>query len=85
MVRVARTRDIELTCDECSELTAELVEAILDGQVYGERFADILHHLEMCNPCAEEVKVLKDCAKMDAENSWPSIDLLYGQIQAIIQ
>ena len=81
MIKVARTRDIELGCDDCAKHSARLVDALMQGNVKDEELLDILHHVLQCMPCSQEFKVLHECARMEADDSWPSEDELWHKIQ----
>lgn len=80
MVKIARTREVELGCDDCAKHTARLVDALMQGNVNDEELLDILHHVLQCTPCSQEFKVLHECAKMEAEDTWPSEDELWKKI-----
>lgn len=80
LVKIARTREVEASCDDCAQHSARLVEALMNGHVEEGELIDILHHVLQCMPCSEEFQVLQDCARMDAENSWPSVDELWANI-----
>ncbi len=81
MVKIARTREQEASCDECAAHVARLVEALMQGNVEDDVLLDILQHVLMCSPCGQEFHVLKDCARMDAEDSWPSFDEMWHKIE----
>lgn len=74
IVKVAQTRDVEASCDDCARLSAKLVEVLFSGQVTDAQLAAIVQHLQECIPCAEEFQVLQQCAQMDKEDSWPSFE-----------
>lgn len=80
IVKIARTREREASCDDCARLSAELVEALLNGTADAKRFDEILQHLEECIPCSEEFKVLRDCAQMDKDDSWPSTQEMWRRL-----
>lgn len=81
LVKIARTRDVEKTCEDCAQHSARLVDALLKGNVEDEELLDILHHVLMCMPCSQEFEVLQDCARMDAEDSWPTFDEMWNKIE----
>jgi hypothetical protein len=74
--RIARTMETELDCGDCGKHIAVYVDAILAGEDELDPWALIRQHLEQCSPCAEEFAVLRDAAKMDLEDNWPSRDSL---------
>ena len=81
MIKIARTREVEVGCDDCAKHSARLVDALLQGNVQDEELLDILHHVLQCLPCCQEFEVLKECARMEADDSWPSEDELWNKIE----
>ncbi len=81
MLKVSRTREVEVGCDDCARQSARLVEALMQGNVENQELLDIVHHILQCLPCSEEFRVLEECARMDAEDSWPSDDELWHKIE----
>ena len=81
MVKIARTRDVEASCDDCAQHSARLVDALMQGNVQDAELLDILHHVLQCMPCSQEFQVLQECARMDAEDSWPSFDEMWNRIE----
>jgi hypothetical protein len=81
MVKIARTRDVEPSCDDCARHSARLVDALMQGNVEDSELLDILHHVLQCMPCSQEFQVLQQCARMDAEDSWPSFDEMWNKIE----
>jgi len=47
-----------------------------------EELLTILFHLQQCIPCSQEFEALKDCARMDEEDSWPSMDEMWQRLDA---
>jgi hypothetical protein len=80
IVKIAQTREIEATCDDCARLSAKLAEVLLASRVEDEQLLAILHHLQECIPCAEEFQVLRDCARMEHEGSWPSLEEIWQKL-----
>lgn len=81
MVKIARTREVEASCDDCARHSARLVDALMQGNVEDAELLDILHHVLQCMPCSQEFQVLQECARMDAEDSWPSFDEMWNRIE----
>lgn len=79
-VKIALTRGQEADCDECAQLSAQLVEAVLTGDVQSAELERILLHLKQCIPCAEEFAVLHECARMEVEDTWPSTEELHKRL-----
>jgi hypothetical protein len=82
MLKISRTRDVEVGCDDCFKQSAHLIEALTMGNVEDEELLNIVHHLLQCLPCSQEFQVLQDCARMDAEDSWPSMDEMRDEIES---
>ncbi len=80
--QVARTLEIEIDCEECGRLSAEVVDAILSGQIKAARFAHVFQHLDVCQPCSEEFEALHRCAQMDRDANWPALQQLAESIIA---
>ncbi len=59
MVRgVARTQEIEYTCDDAYRLLDEFTEAIAQGKDISKLMPLVQQHLEMCPDCREEFEAL---------------------------
>ncbi len=80
MVKVALTRAEEARCDDCARLSAQLVEALLSGDVQNEELLGIVHHLEECFPCAQEFAILQDCVMMEQYDSWPTMEEMWQKL-----
>lgn len=81
MLKIARTRDVEATCDDCAKHSARLVDALMQGNVQEAELLDILHHVLQCLPCSQEFQVLHECARMESEDSWPTMDQMWQDIE----
>lgn len=59
MVRgVARTQEIEYSCDDVYQLLDEFTEAIAQGKDVAKLMPLVQQHLEMCPDCREEFEAL---------------------------
>jgi hypothetical protein len=74
--RIARTLEAELDCGDCGKHVPTYVDALLAGDDGIDRWAAVRQHLEECSVCAQEFAALRDIAKMDLEDSWPSRAIL---------
>lgn len=81
MLKIARTRPSESSCDDCAKHAARLVDALIQGDVEDQELLDILHHVLMCIPCGQEIRILHQCAQMDAMDAWPSPDEMWHKIE----
>ncbi len=77
--RIAYTREAELNCGECSQLTPGYVDAILSGQD-SDRWELVRQHLEQCSVCAQETVALRVLAQMDRDGVWPPLAQLLEQV-----
>jgi len=59
MEMVLRTRDQEMTCDECLGEIAAFVEVQLTGTPLSAALQAVYEHLERCHHCADEYHVLR--------------------------
>ena len=55
---VSRTRDQELTCDECLGELGGFAELILKGRPVEEAYDLVQQHLQICGECSEEFALL---------------------------
>lgn len=56
---LGRTRENELTCQECLEHVAEFAEHELAGKPIPEALEAVGHHLSLCPECSEEYSALR--------------------------
>lgn len=82
IIKVARTREDEAGCDDCARLAARLVQALLSNDLDDQELMTIWLHVQQCIPCGQEFEVLTDCARMDEEDSWPSMDEMWQKLEA---
>ena len=59
MGQLEHTQDVELSCDEVLALLDQFAEAYLRGEDVARLLPLVQHHLDMCEDCREEYKVLK--------------------------
>jgi hypothetical protein len=71
--RIGHTLDTELDCGDCGKHVPVYVDSILAGKDEFERWALVRQHLEQCSVCSQEFAVLREAAKMDLEDNWPSL------------
>ena len=55
---VSRTRDRELTCDECLGELGSFAELTLEGRPVEEAYDLVQQHLQICGECSEEFSLL---------------------------
>jgi hypothetical protein len=59
MVMLSNTQDVELTCDEVFALLDQCVELAAQGEDVAQLMPLVQQHLDMCDDCREEYKVLQ--------------------------
>ncbi|MEW6403360.1 MAG: hypothetical protein AB1649_16310 [Chloroflexota bacterium] len=58
MAMLSATREEELTCDEVFALLDQFAELAAQGEDVAQLMPLVQHHLDMCDDCQEEYKVL---------------------------
>jgi hypothetical protein len=58
MAMLSATREEELTCDEVFALLDQFTELAAQGENVAQLMPLVQHHLDMCDDCREEYKVL---------------------------
>ncbi len=58
MAMLSATREEELTCDEVFALLDQFTELAEQGEDVAQLMPLVQHHLDMCDDCREEYKVL---------------------------
>jgi hypothetical protein len=71
--RIGLTLDAELDCGDCGKRVPVFVDSILAGKDEFDRWALVRQHLEQCSVCSQEFALLREAAKMDLEDSWPTL------------
>ena len=59
MAMLSGTQDVELTCDEVFALLDQFAELAAQGEDLRQLMPLVQHHLDMCEDCREEYKVLQ--------------------------
>jgi hypothetical protein len=59
LMMLSNTREVELTCDEVFALLDQFVELAEQGEDVEQLMPLVQHHLDMCEDCREEYRVLK--------------------------
>jgi hypothetical protein len=59
LVMLSNTRDVELTCDEVFALLDQFTELAAQGQDVRQLMPLVQQHLDMCEDCREEYRVLE--------------------------
>ena len=80
VIKIAQTRENEVSCDDCARLSARLAEVLAASKVQDGELLAILHHLQECIPCAEEFEALRNCEQMEREENWPSFEEMWKHL-----
>ncbi|RJP52485.1 MAG: hypothetical protein C4583_06600 [Anaerolineaceae bacterium] len=59
MAMLANTQEVELTCDEVFAVLDQFVEMAARGEDVSQLMPLIQQHLDMCEDCREEYKILE--------------------------
>ncbi|MBI2333104.1 MAG: hypothetical protein HYU84_13265 [Chloroflexi bacterium] len=59
MAMLSNTQDVELTCDEVFALLDQFTELAAQGEDVAKLMPLVQQHLDMCDDCREEYKVLQ--------------------------
>ncbi|MDP1624477.1 MAG: hypothetical protein Q8L64_01785 [bacterium] len=59
LTMLSNTREVELTCDEVFEMLDQFAELAARGEDVAQLMPLIQQHLDMCEDCREEYKVLE--------------------------
>ena len=59
LAALSTTREVELTCDEVYALLDQFVELAAQGEDVAQLMPLVKQHLDMCDDCREEYKVLE--------------------------
>ena len=59
MAMLSNTQDVELTCDDVFALLDQFTELAAQGEDVAQLMPLVQQHLDMCDDCREEYKVLE--------------------------
>ena len=77
---IQNTRDDEISCSECFDLTSQFIELELTTGDYEIRMPQLRHHLNQCSACREEYETLRDLVRLENEGRISSVDDLKNLI-----
>lgn len=78
---IYETREEEISCTECFDLTARFVELEAAGQDPAAQMPEVSQHLNQCRACREEYETLRDIRLLEEEGDMPSLEDLRNKIQ----
>ncbi len=62
-------REDDILCSECFDLVSQYVDREVAGEPVADQMPQVKYHLEHCRVCGEEYTVLRDLARLEAEQS----------------
>ena len=71
---IYETREEEISCSECFELTSAFVDLESSGGNAAVELQTVKHHLDQCRACRDEYEALRDLVKLEKQNNMPSLD-----------
>ena len=77
---IQNTRDEEISCSECFDLTSHFVELELTVGDYEIKMPHLRQHLNQCSACREEYETLRDLVRLESEDEMISVDDLKNLI-----
>lgn len=78
---IQNTRDEEISCSECFDLTSHFVELELTVRDHEIRMPHLRQHLDQCSACREEYETLRDLVRLENEDEMLSVDDLKNLIR----
>ena len=77
---IHNTRDEEISCSECFDLSSQFVELELTIGDHEIRMPQLRQHLNQCSACREEYETLRDLVRLENEGKILSVDDLKNLI-----
>jgi hypothetical protein len=77
---IFETREEEISCTECFDLTSHFVELETSGQDAAAELPEVQHHLQQCAACRADYETLRDLVLLENEGNAPSLDDLQDSI-----
>ena len=74
------TREEEISCTECFDLTSRYVELEITGQNAAARMPELKQHLDQCRACRDEYETLRELRLLEEKGDFPSLDDLRNSI-----
>lgn len=74
------TREEEISCTECFDLTSRYVELEISGQNAAARMPELKQHLDQCRACRDEYETLRELRLLEEKGDFPSLDELRNSI-----
>lgn len=58
--RIYATQEVEISCSDCFNMIAIYIERELAGEAVETRLPMVKQHLEQCQVCREEYKIIRE-------------------------
>ena len=71
---IYETRDEEISCTECFDLSSRYVELEIAGQDAAAQMPELRQHLNQCRACRDEYEALRDLRLLEEKGEMPSLD-----------
>lgn len=78
---IFETREEEISCSECFDLSSRYLELEIAGEDAAARMPELKQHLEQCRACRDEYETLRDLRILEEKGEFPSLDDLQNSIQ----
>jgi len=78
---IFETREVEISCTECFDLTSQFVELETSGQDAAAELPQVKQHLQQCAACRADYETLRDLVLLENEGNAPSLDDLQDSIR----
>ena len=71
---IYETREEEISCTECFDLSSRYVELEIAGQDAAAQRPELRQHLNQCRACRDEYEALRDLRLLEEKGEMPSLD-----------
>ena len=71
---IYETREEEISCTECFDLSSRYVELEVVGQDAAAQMPELRQHLNQCRACCDEYEALRDLRLLEEKGEMPSLD-----------
>ena len=71
---IYETREEEISCTECFDLSSRYVELEIAGQDAAAQMPELRQHLNQCRACRDEYEALRDLRLHEEKGEMPSLD-----------
>jgi hypothetical protein len=71
---IYETRETEISCTECFDLSSRFVELETSGRDAAAELPQVKHHFDQCRACRDEYETLRDLVALEKQDNPPSLD-----------